>query len=108
MGKRDYTRFSNGQKNQNEIRKPEEVPEVKVESVPKVEDVVKPCFGVVTNCQLLNVRREAKPDAEIVSTLPCDMQVEIDEAQSTDDYYKVCNSAGIEGFCMKKYIEVKE
>lgn len=102
MSKQDYTRFSNGYRYKKEIQKPEEISEV------KVEDTVKRCFGVVANCQLLNVRREAKPDSEIISTLPLDTQVEIDEAESTDNYYKVCNSAGIEGFCMKDYIEVKE
>lgn len=60
--------------------------------------------GVVSDCLRLNVRAEAKPDAEIVCTIDCDTEVIIDEDGSTDEFYKVCTAAGVEGFCMRKYI----
>jgi hypothetical protein len=31
----------------------------------------------------------------------------IDEKESTEEFYKVCTAAGIEGFCMKKFIAIQ-
>lgn len=35
-------------------------------------------------------------------------ELKIDMANSNDDWYAVCTVAGIEGFCMKKFIAVRE
>lgn len=108
MAKRDYTRFSNNHSTKNETTMTPPVEEVKVEEVQEEVKKPEPRIGVVTNCQLLNVRKEPRPDAEIVCTLENAVTVEIELEKSTEEYYKVYNSAGIEGFCMKKYIEIKE
>lgn len=63
--------------------------------------------GIVTGCSKLNVREEPKTDSAIISEIPCQAEVMIEEAESTEDFYKVCTSFGVEGFCMKKYIVVK-
>ena len=60
--------------------------------------------GVVTDCVKLNVRKEASPDAEILATIDFFSEVMVDLDASTDEFYKVFIPAGIEGFCMKKYI----
>lgn len=62
--------------------------------------------GVVTDCIKLNVRIEPNLQSDVLCTLDCLTWVKIDESESTDEFYKVCTSAGIEGFCMKKYIAV--
>lgn len=61
-------------------------------------------IGIVTNCTNLNIRVEADPDAHIVAVIPALTEVLIDSDASTNDFYKVCTAAGIEGFCMRKYI----
>nr|DAQ19161.1 MAG TPA: hypothetical protein [Caudoviricetes sp.] len=64
-------------------------------------------FGVVANCVKLNVRAEPRADATIVCEVVCQAELMIDESESTEEFFKVCTTAGIEGFCMKKFIEVQ-
>lgn len=67
-----------------------------------------PLIGYVVDCVKLNVRKDPDPDAEILGTLPVGSEVMIDESDSTDKFYNVCATSGFEGFCMKRFIEVKE
>ena len=64
--------------------------------------------GVVVGCEKLNVRKEPSINSEIVFQFPCNMEVEIFVDKSTEDWFYVCNAAGIEGFCMKKYIDSRK
>ncbi len=64
-----------------------------------------PAFGLV-NCALLNVREEPSAESEILTVLKKDSEVMIDFDESTEDFYSICNEAGIEGYCMKQFIEV--
>jgi uncharacterized protein YgiM (DUF1202 family) len=86
---------------QIEVTEPDEQIEI-VEPVEKHEDV----FGTV-NCSLLNVRTEPKADAEILMTIEHGTKITISESESTEDFYKVYNSSGIEGFCMKEFIKIQ-
>ena len=63
-------------------------------------------FGTVANCGRLNVRRLPDADAEVVTQLPAGSEVMIDVTGSTDAFYKVCTAAGIDGWCMRRYIEI--
>lgn len=63
--------------------------------------------GIVAGCSKLNIREEPKTDSAIISEISCQAEVIIEEAESTEDFYKVCTSFGVEGFCMKKYIVIK-
>jgi len=40
----------------------------------------------------------------VICTINCHAEVEIDELESTDDFYKICTASGVEGYCMKKFI----
>lgn len=64
-------------------------------------------IGVVANCVKLNVRAEPRADATIVCEVVCQAELMIDESESTEEFFKVCTTAGIEGFCMKKFITVQ-
>lgn len=67
-----------------------------------------PVIGVVVNCQKLRVRSEASADADnTIAVLDALSEVTVDEDASTEDFYKVCTAAGMEGFCMKKFIALK-
>lgn len=68
------------------------------------EDEVK--LGRVINCEKLNVRENSNLDATVICELEESAEVMIDLSFSTDDFYKVYMAAGIEGFCMKKYISI--
>lgn len=63
--------------------------------------------GIVAGCSKLNIREEPKTDSAIISEISCQAEVMIEEAESTEDFYKVCTPFGVEGFCMKKYIVIK-
>lgn len=76
--------------------------------VPKVEETkVEEVKGYITNCLKLNVRAEANKEAAVLCVLEDDAEVIIDLDNSTEEFYKVCTSAGVEGYCMKKFIAVK-
>lgn len=77
-------------------------PEAVVASAPEIVAVK----GVVSGCSALNVRSKPASNAEVLSTIPCATEVIVDETESTDDFYKIYTAAGVEGFCMKKYITV--
>lgn len=64
-------------------------------------------IGKVTNCGRLNVRQQPKADATVVTALDVGSEVMVDTAGSTNTFYKIWTSAGIEGYCMKQYIELE-
>ena len=64
-------------------------------------------FGTVS-CPMLNIRAEANVESEIVSVLRKEAEVTINEEESTEDFYKVCTAAAVEGYCMKQYIDVQK
>jgi len=64
-------------------------------------------FGVITDCLKLNVRKEPKVDADVLTVIPVLSKVQVDAEASADEFYKVCTETGIEGFCVKKYVALK-
>lgn len=65
-------------------------------------------IGIVTGCLSLNVRKEPRMSSEIICLLDSLTEVLIDEKGSTDEFYKVTTASGIDGFCMKKYISIRQ
>lgn len=87
----------------------EEVNEIKTEAAPEVvEEKVETLVGIVTGCKKLNVRKEPAITAEPVCIVAEESIVVIDQELSTDEWYKVYTEAGVEGFCMKKYVSVSK
>ena len=64
--------------------------------------------GVVTDCLKLNVRKEPSADAEVLVIINALDNVMVDTDASSDAFYKVVTAAGVEGFCMRKYIALKK
>lgn len=65
-------------------------------------------IGVIVNCLKANLYN--KPDIHSGTICMLDMltEVVIDEKESSDGFYKVYISSGIEGFCEKKYIAIRQ
>lgn len=63
--------------------------------------------GVVTDCLRLNVRKEPSPDGKVLAVIDTLSEVVVDINSPSETFYKVCTAAGIEGFCMKKYIALR-
>ena len=75
-----------------------------------VEDgtiIPEPVYATVCNTELLNVREKPRIDSTVICVIRKEDRVLVDEPLSTDDWYKVCTENGIEGFCMKKFINVE-
>ena len=77
-----------------------------VEESQKVEEAV-PTVGFVDNCEHLRVRKESNVDSEELCIISKLSEVVIDLDNSTDYFYKVTTSEGVEGYCMKKFITIK-
>ena len=77
-----------------------------VEESPKKETKV----GIVVNCEKLNLRRTPLKDsdgANIITELLPGVAVVIDADESTPNFYKVITEDGLEGYCMRQFVEVK-
>lgn len=129
MSKNRYTNYQNMSANTeskvvpNPVEAVEDVVETPVEETVEeaietpVEDVVKAPVkeekkvsskvGVVSGCDKLRVRKAASLSAGVVCIINESSAVVIDDAGSTTEFYKVCTEAGVEGYCMKKFITVK-
>ena len=77
-----------------------------VEESQEVEEAV-PTVGFVDNCERLRVRKESNVDSEELCIINKLSEVVIDLDNSTDYFYKVTTSEGVEGYCMKKFITIK-
>lgn len=87
------------------IREPIETP---VE--PTIEEpvnIVKKATGIVIDCTRLNVRKRPSMGAPVVCKIEKGSEVTIDDVSSTGDFYKVTTAEGENGYCVKRYIDVK-
>lgn len=80
------------------------VNEVAAPVVPEVETPKN--LGKVVGCVKLNVREEPSTKAPVVFEISVGSMVFIDETCSTDEFYKICTEHGVEGYCMKKFVEI--
>lgn len=83
----------------------ENIEEPAMETVEQPEQNHETMFGLV-NCKMLNVREAPTIESEVLTILHKDSEVMIDPSMSTDEFYSVCTETGIEGFCMRDFIEV--
>lgn len=69
---------------------------------------IKEVVGVITGCQSLNIRTNPDVNATVLCREPALSEVIVDLDKSTDEWYNVCLVTGVEGFCMKKFITLKQ
>ena len=81
-----------------------EVPETNINNIPAPNP--NHVEGVVVNCTRLNVRAEANKEAAVVGIFSKGTSVMVELENSTDDFYKI-DTLGLEGYCMKNFIEIK-
>lgn len=89
----------------------EEVTEEVTESViivPNIEDGVEnnEVIGKISGFTKLYVRKEANKDSEPVGIVTDKDDLLIDVDHSTDDFYKVITSNGLEGYCVKEFVKI--
>ena len=85
----------------------EEVTEPEV-IVPSIENNVEnnEVIGKISGFEKLYVRKEASKDSEPVGIVTDKDDISIDITHSTDDFYKVITSNGLEGYCVKEFVKI--
>lgn len=86
----------------------EQTENIKEQETEFCEDAARNVIGVVTDCLKLNIREKPTKDSRVVTVVTCLDELEIDMGDSNDDWYTVCTATGIEGFCMKKFVAVRQ
>lgn len=84
---------------------------IPAEVIEEVE-AVKISYGKVDNCTMLNVRSKPEANAPVVLVISKGTEVEINENDSTSDFYAVTvrnleTNNKIGGYCVKKFIKIK-
>ena len=85
----------------------EEVTEPEV-IVPSIENNIEnnEVIGKISGFEKLYVRKEASKDSEPVGIVTDKDDLSIDVSRSTDDFYKVITSNGLEGYCVKEFVKI--
>ena len=94
----------------------EEVAEPVVESVIEVADEpipveqIKPepmyVMGTVSGCVKLNVRANPKSNADVVCVINADSELKVDMSKSDNEWFYINTASGVEGYCMRKFVDV--
>lgn len=79
------------------------------EELPTIDtDGNEPLVGVVCNCERLNIRTAPDKKAEPVAVVNKDTVLMIEYPVNTNsDWFKVYTEAGVEGYCMKEFVEIR-
>lgn len=126
MSNHNYSQYSNKKHNPNNHNKPKAEATIDVEheavyvkhTVPEVEpaevkmeapkaEVKTIVPGTVSGCAKLNVRVKPTTDSDVLIVLDNGSEVMIDPARSTNEWLKITTAAGIDGFCMRKFVSAK-
>lgn len=83
------------------------IDEIEEEPAVEVVEAVQMKFGTVVDCPKLNIRKAPDSHAQVVCVIERGAEVEVDESESTVYFYKIYLANGIEGFCMKQFIEIE-
>lgn len=82
--------------------------ETKETKVEENVDEQKPVVGIVEDCTKLNLRKEPNLEADVLTEVLSGSTLFINDEESTDEFYKVCTASGLEGYCMKTFVSIKE
>lgn len=126
MSNHNYTQYSNNKKYNDTVKAESNVCAEEI-ATPELDDVVttamatvevemveetvepeviaKTVDGKVINCTKLNVRETPSIDANVVCVLNTGAEIEINVEKSTDEWVNVYTTTGIEGYCMRKFID---
>ena len=61
--------------------------------------------GVVVDCVKLNIRTEPDIHADVACVLDVMSELKIDVSKSNNEWFKVSTATGVEGYCMRKFVD---
>ena len=122
MSKHNYSQYSNAKKYDNKPKTDESVEPVEfsdsmsnepavevkmVEETVKTVPIPKTINGVVANCTKINIRKDPSVHAEILGVVNVDSEMKIDMDKSNDKWFYVSTAVGIDGYCMRDFVNAK-
>ena len=78
-----------------------------VDETVKTVPIPKTINGVVANCTKLNIRKDPSVHAEILGVVNVDSEMKIDMDKSNDKWFYVSTAVGIDGYCMRDFVNAK-
>lgn len=113
--KNKYHNYNNYNKPETVVENVEGVVEETTQNAPVVEETPKDeapneiySYGVVANCEKLNMRSKPSKQADVVCILTKGDKVKVGRCEG--DFYEVSvdnGTEGFNGFCMQEFIELK-
>lgn len=82
---------------------PEPTPDPTPEPTPDPPSTID---GIVSNCEVLNIRAQPNKDAKVIAVISVGSKVKVDPVE-LDGWYSIWLESGVNGFCMKDYITIK-
>lgn len=119
MSKHDYSKYSNKKRESKIDVDPDVLVEdepvvvtgpIEIKPVQETVDTVilpKTVTGVVANCARLNIRVAPNSLADVVCVLEVNSEFEINMSKSTDEWFSICMATGVEGYCMRKFVDAR-
>ena len=108
MGHKNYSMFSRKVENDKNVNEEVKEPAIATAGLAQVaEPKQDKIIGIVDDCDRLNVRAKPDKDSAVLCVIDKTAVLDIDINNSTDEFYKVVTSVGIEGYCMKRFIVIQ-
>lgn len=104
--RKDYTKFSKPSLHEEKTDKKETKREEPTEPMEPTKDEPKTTIGNVT-AKRLNIREKPDIGSSILCVAEANSELMIEEDVSKE-WFKVCTASGVEGYCMKKFIDINK
>ena len=101
--RKDYTKFSKPSLHEERADKKETRRE---EPTEPTKDEPKTIIGNVT-AKRLNIREKPDIGSSILCVAEANSELMI-EGDASDEWFKVCTVLGVEGYCMKKFVDINK
>lgn len=104
--RKDYTKFSKPSLHDEKADKKETKREEPTEPTELTKNEPKTIIGNVT-AKRLNIREKPDIGSSILCVAEANSELMIEE-DASDEWFKVCTVLGVEGYCMKKFVDINK
>ena len=104
--RKDYTKFSKPSLHEEKADKKETKREEPTEPTELTKNEPKTIIGNVT-AKRLNIREKPDIGSSILCVAEANSELMIEE-DASDEWFKVCTVLGVEGYCMKKFVDINK
>ena len=104
--RKDYTKFSKPSLYEEKVDKKETKREEPTEPTEPTKNEPKTIIGNVT-AKRLNIREKPDIGSSILCVAEANSELMIEE-DASKEWFKVCTVLGVEGYCMKKFVDINK